>query len=304
MWLLTYGFAKVPPQQFTMPGADLLLRTYGDSSPMGLLWTFMGFSPAYTMFAGLAELVPGFLLLFRRTATLGALVGTATMLNVVVLNFCYDVPVKLFSAHLLAALVVIALPDVPRLVNLFVLNRPVAARPALNLPWWQNVTMLALKSAYLLLFLGTSFYGAYGAWQGYRAVSAPPPLAGIYDAAAAESGGPHAMAPVLTGSQSRHRVLERRRPRSLHLAPRRCRGHADAHATRIDDLVRHDVEPAVGRPDRSGRHLRRGADPRRAGACAGARLRDCRTRLSLDSGAAVQPVTFTGVTSAVSVTRP
>lgn len=41
------------------------------------------------------------------------------MLNVMVLNFCYDVPVKLFSAHLVAAAAVIALPEVSRLAQLF-----------------------------------------------------------------------------------------------------------------------------------------------------------------------------------------
>jgi len=43
----------------------------------------------------------GMLLLFRRTVTLGAIASAAALLNIVLLNFCYDVPVKLYSAHLL-----------------------------------------------------------------------------------------------------------------------------------------------------------------------------------------------------------
>ena len=63
----------------------------------------------------------------RRTTLLGALVTAATMTNVVMLNFCYDVPVKLYSTHLLLTALVIAAPDLRRLANLLVLNRPVAA---------------------------------------------------------------------------------------------------------------------------------------------------------------------------------
>src|SRR5262249_47413398 len=47
-------------------------------------------------------------------------------------NLSYDVPVKLYSLHLLAMGVFLILPDLRRLLNLFVLNRPVeaaAARP-------------------------------------------------------------------------------------------------------------------------------------------------------------------------------
>ena len=34
------------------------------------------------------------------------------MLNVALLDFCYDMPVKLFSMHLLASLLFLLLPDV------------------------------------------------------------------------------------------------------------------------------------------------------------------------------------------------
>ncbi len=57
-------------------------------------------STAYIIFAGTAEVLPGLLLLFRRTTTLGGLAAFAVLLNVVALNFCYDVPVKLYSTNL------------------------------------------------------------------------------------------------------------------------------------------------------------------------------------------------------------
>src|SRR5258706_4683721 len=92
--MCTYGVLKLFEFQFHTPPAWILDQRVGDKSPMGLMWTFMGHSRAYTMFAGGAETLACVLLLSRRTATLGALVGGAVMLNVVAMNFCYDVPVK------------------------------------------------------------------------------------------------------------------------------------------------------------------------------------------------------------------
>ena len=48
---------------------------------------FIGASASYSLFAGLSEFAGGVLLLFRRTALLGAMVSSSVLLNVVVLNF-------------------------------------------------------------------------------------------------------------------------------------------------------------------------------------------------------------------------
>ncbi len=141
--MLGYGLHKAgfSMTQFAVDGVPSelqLSRTYGDSSPMGLLWTFMAASPAYTFFAGLGEVIGGLLLVFRRTATLGALVVFGVMLNVMMLNFCYDVPVKQYSFHLLVMALIVILPDLPRLANVLLWNR--AAEPShLLIPPYTNV---------------------------------------------------------------------------------------------------------------------------------------------------------------------
>jgi uncharacterized membrane protein YphA (DoxX/SURF4 family) len=117
--MLTYGASKLAEGQFSPPGDMRLFQSYGSSSPMGLLWTFMGHSPAYTIFAGVAEIAGGLLLLSRRTTTLGALVVVGVMANVVMLNFCYDVPVKLFSTRLLVWACFVAALDHRRLFAMF-----------------------------------------------------------------------------------------------------------------------------------------------------------------------------------------
>ncbi len=125
--MLGYGLAKVGSvtNQFPEPQVEQLMKTYGESSPMNLVWTFMGASRAYTMFAGLGEVAGALLLIWRRTTILGAMVSFGVMLNVMMLNFCYDVPVKQYSAHLLVMALYLLLPDVPRLANLLLWNQPV-----------------------------------------------------------------------------------------------------------------------------------------------------------------------------------
>lgn len=127
--MISYGVAKVFPSQFPAPTLDRLMQRFGDASPMGLLWTFMGASVAYNVFSGSAEMLGGLLLTTRRTALLGALVSAGAMANIVMLNFAYDVPVKLYSSQLLLEAIVIALPDVPRLVDFFFRHRAIAPAP-------------------------------------------------------------------------------------------------------------------------------------------------------------------------------
>ncbi len=134
--LIVYGGLKVVPSQFPRPPVSRLLQPFGDASPMGVLWTFMGASAPYTIFGGLAELIPGLLLVFRRTASLGALLAIPVLTNIVMLNYCYDVPVKLLSTHLLVIAIGLAVPDMMRLAGLLVLHRPVA--PAAERPFFRR----------------------------------------------------------------------------------------------------------------------------------------------------------------------
>jgi hypothetical protein len=141
---------------------------------MGLLWTFMGYSTAYSFYAGMGELLGAFLLFARRTATLGALVVAAVMSNVVVLNFSYDVPVKLGSCHLLAAALFIAAPDAGRLVDFFVRNRPTA--PGSLGPQVERTWLRRGGVALSVLVIGYALASeAWNARQAYVGRTAPAP---------------------------------------------------------------------------------------------------------------------------------
>jgi uncharacterized membrane protein YphA (DoxX/SURF4 family) len=190
--MLSYGWAKVFPNQMPAPGPDRLLNPIGDTSPMGLLWTFMGASAAYQIFAGIGEVVGGTLLFWRRTALLGALVLVGVLANVVALNFCYDVPVKLYSSHLLGMALFVLAPHLPRLLNVLVLNRPAAAcelRPFPLQRRWVRGLALAAKAAFVLAYGVYPIYESYQQAQQYGYLSPRHDLAGVYRVTAFSSNG-------------------------------------------------------------------------------------------------------------------
>ena len=125
--MLGYGAYKVIKTQFPDVALNTLLEPFGEFSPMGVIWSWMGVSYAYNLFAGLAEMGSGFLLFFRRTTTLGAVAAMAVLSNIIMINFAYDVPVKLYSSHLFLMGLFLLWPDLDRFLGVFVFNRPVPA---------------------------------------------------------------------------------------------------------------------------------------------------------------------------------
>jgi hypothetical protein len=187
IFMVSYGLAKLGTlyNQFSAPGLDRLARTYGESSPMGLLWTFMGSSRAYTAFAGGMELLGGVLLVWRRTALLGALVSVGVMLNVMLMNFCYDVPVKLFSFHLVVAGACIALPDARRLAQLFLGlggGAPAALASAPTRRWLRR----AAQAYVVVMVLALPILGF---WRRERAIAGAWPALGEWKLTRLEEGG-------------------------------------------------------------------------------------------------------------------
>jgi hypothetical protein len=174
--MVAYGAAKVIQSQFPAPPLDRLMQPFGDASPMGLLWTFMGASAAYNLFTGAGELLGGLLLTTRRTALLGALVSIAVMANIVALNFCYDVPVKLYSTNLLVTGIFIVLPDARRLLDFFVLHAP----PPPMRAKWLRVSGVALRTALVIVFVGMMLQQARDGRRTWGDLSPRSPLRGIW----------------------------------------------------------------------------------------------------------------------------
>ncbi|MCH7413814.1 hypothetical protein MM213_09985 [Belliella sp. R4-6] len=145
--LISYGVIKFMNGQFPSPTLMALESTYGDSSPMALAWRFFGYSDLYKAFMGFSELLAGFLLLFRRTAVLGALISIAVCTNIFFVNLSFDVPVKLYSGHLLFFSILISWGSFKSLFSFFLLHKEVSL-PKIQYDFskkWKRGTYLTLK---------------------------------------------------------------------------------------------------------------------------------------------------------------
>ncbi|QEH34631.1 hypothetical protein OJF2_31720 [Aquisphaera giovannonii] len=187
---LGYGFAKVFPVQFAGPSPMRLAQPLGQMSPMGLLWTFMGFSPPYQMFTGAVEVVAGILLTTRRTTLLGSLVGLAAMTQIFLLNMCFDVPVKLYSFHYLMMTATLLAPDLPRLARVFLFGEAV---PAMALPRLFRRTGLdrasrAFRTLLVIAMILGQALGSYEQWGRVNAGDAAP-VAGLWEPVSMEVDG-------------------------------------------------------------------------------------------------------------------
>ncbi len=182
--MLTYGFVKVFKLQFPSPSLNRLIQPYGDSSPMGLAWTFMGYSKGYNYFTGFAEVLGGVLLLFRRTAIAGAIVTILVMGNVMAMNYSFDIPVKLLSTAVVVMCIFLLGKDMSRLINFFILNKPTEASITATPPIrkkWLRISLLSFKTLLVGYTLVMTIYGSYSALSQYGDAAPKPPLYGIYD---------------------------------------------------------------------------------------------------------------------------
>jgi uncharacterized membrane protein YphA (DoxX/SURF4 family) len=181
--LLPYGLFKIVPTQFSEPTVKMMLQMYGDSSPMGLLWNFMGYSTTYQIFGGLAEVLGAVLLLFRRTTLLGALVLVGVMTNVVMMNYCFDVPVKLASTHYLLFAIGLAAVYGRPLVQLFLRNKstePMDQSPLFELKRW-----IWTAAGVKFVLVGFVFYSVLSAalsqQQATKSMEQSAVMAGVHD---------------------------------------------------------------------------------------------------------------------------
>jgi hypothetical protein len=175
--MLLYGMVKLVPLQMPFPALARLVEPFGNFSPMGVLWSQVGASPAYEMCTGAAEILGGVLLFFPRTAMLGALVCLADASEIFTLNMTYDVPVKLFSFHLIVMSLVLLGPELRRMARFFFGTGSVDGP---RLPRWGR-RAVAAQAVYGLLLVAGNGYGARQSWKQYGGGAAKSELYGIWN---------------------------------------------------------------------------------------------------------------------------
>jgi hypothetical protein len=180
--MISYGFFKVIKVQFPYPSLYRLVQPYGYSSPMGLAWTWMGYSTTYNYFAGVAELLGGLLLLTRKTTAIGALITLGVMTNVFMINMGFDVPVKLLSFNTILMCLFLLGKDIQRLINFFILNRTAPPSdlsfPHYNKKW--RYSLLGVKLFFIVSLNWLTISDAWGYYQKFGDNASKPPLYGIY----------------------------------------------------------------------------------------------------------------------------
>jgi hypothetical protein len=99
---IVYGVLKLLRLQLAT--GDLSDVRFGEASPMLVTWHFFSLSPLYHNSIGIAQIITGILLAFPQTAPVGALCFFVIILNIVLINFGYDIAtdVKIFGSVLLA----------------------------------------------------------------------------------------------------------------------------------------------------------------------------------------------------------
>jgi uncharacterized membrane protein YphA (DoxX/SURF4 family) len=208
-YMFAYGFAKVFYLQFREPNLERLFQTYGNSSPMRLMWTFMGASHTYTVFAGASEVLAGLLLIFRKTRTFGGLVTVGVMFNVFMMNMSYDIPVKIFSFQLMAMGLWVAYADYPRLIAVLVTQKdslPSSGhQPLFTRLRYQRI--LVVVQLVLIGYISYLMISARLKGQKTYGVDRPKPaLYGIYETEKFVKNG-QTMPPLLTDTTRWRRLL-------------------------------------------------------------------------------------------------
>jgi hypothetical protein len=117
--MIRYGVPKLIGMQF-YPQYFRWDRRVIDQTPMALAWEFLGRTYWYQAFGGLIEVGSGVLICFRRTTLLGACVMATALLNVVLIDYFYGMPVKLFASVYLLFDVALISRDWRRLCAFFV----------------------------------------------------------------------------------------------------------------------------------------------------------------------------------------
>ena len=113
IFLNVYGLGKIAGGQFYRRGRlpeDVAGTLLGEATAFDLAWTFMGYSFAYILFIGLAEVGGAWLLLWERTKLLGVAILLPVMVNILLFDIIFlDAYGALASATIYTLLLVVIL---------------------------------------------------------------------------------------------------------------------------------------------------------------------------------------------------
>ena len=176
--MIGWGLKKAFPMQMVYPTVGMLNTPFADMAEKKLYWSHVGVSFGYTIFLGFAEIIPGLLLLHRKTAVLGAALAAVVTFNICVANHVYDAGVAVPAAYFALIGIFIASYDLPKIWNLLVNEKdvvPYRYYPSFS-EKWQRYSRISLKLVFnfLFVFVAAALW-AYGFFNGnnYNIPSTP-----------------------------------------------------------------------------------------------------------------------------------
>jgi hypothetical protein len=161
--IIGFGFTKLFPVQMPYPSLGLLNTDFGDFTAQKIYWMSIGIVPWYQVFAGVVELSAGFLLFFRRTTTVGAILLLGALGDITYVNFAYDGGVHVYASYFVLFALFLLIYDAPKIYNLLIRERltiPVYFYPSLK-KRWQQLVRIGLKTATFAIFGVLLFYLQY-----------------------------------------------------------------------------------------------------------------------------------------------
>lgn len=152
-FLLKYGVDKLFQFQFYPPEPNTLFTPLGMLSKDILFWSSMGTSSSYNTFMGLSEVIPAFLLLHHRTRLLGGLIASGVLINVLMINFGFDITVKLLSSYLLIASCYIISPYLTTTLSFFLNDSGHFSKPNMRVQMTSKARFIAKFVVVFLVFI-------------------------------------------------------------------------------------------------------------------------------------------------------
>lgn len=164
--LIAYAFLKIYPMQSPLPSISNLNTAYGDLNEWKLFSLTLGIVPNYQSFLGLVELLAAVLLLFRKTASIGAFLILPFTGNVFMSNLAYGGGEYVYSFYLITIALFLFAFDAKRLFTLLMLESPTFPnrfQPIFQN--WQKTGRLVLKGAFVFVFVFLYGYKTYAVYH-------------------------------------------------------------------------------------------------------------------------------------------
>lgn len=168
--LFAYGIAKVAGIYFNYSAEGRLFLSLGELVPVLFAGSVFGISINDLLFVGIAEILAAVLLLFRKTATSGAVVSVILFTIMAVNSFGYDLPVKQFSMHIVLFSIVLLAYSGNKSSSSAVLHKLIKDR-------WDRIGFITIKMLFIgYIMVSSSIY----TWQQFQQMKPEQELSEIH----------------------------------------------------------------------------------------------------------------------------